>query len=113
MILAAWQWISLNDPFNGILYILQDPLNDQADYLNLDQIRMLPDNLLMHLFTESVADQKWDTFTYQCHLMSGTCKQTFSSHGNETKACQQMKGHLLSHIASLLAEASCKFIFIV
>lgn len=77
----------------------------QADYLTLDQIRVLSDRMLLDMFSELTSNEIRRTFSYRCYLMPDTCTETFSSFGNENKARLQMKSHLLTHIAKLLREA--------
>ncbi|XP_049274075.1 E3 ubiquitin-protein ligase ZFP91 isoform X1 [Rhipicephalus sanguineus] len=78
----------------------------QADALVLDQIRILSDRVLLESFSEFTSNEMRRTFSYRCYLMPSACAETFSSFGNEHKARSQMKSHLLSHIAELLAEAN-------
>ncbi|XP_077493123.1 uncharacterized protein LOC144104156 [Amblyomma americanum] len=78
----------------------------QADSLVLDQIRILSDRMLLDMFSEFTSNEMRRTFSYRCYLMPSVCAETFSSFGNENKARLQMKSHLMSHIAKLLAEAN-------
>ncbi|XP_023218982.1 zinc finger protein 85-like isoform X2 [Centruroides sculpturatus] len=77
-----------------------------SEYLTLDQIRVLSDKMLLEMFSELISDEIRRNYSYKCFLMPEKCTESFSSFGNENKARLQMKGHLLTHIAELLAEAN-------
>lgn len=83
---------------------LGDPAPDQS--LNLDQIRILPDKTLLQYFSELTADEIRRNYSYVCYLVPDKCNQKYTSFGNDNRARMQMKSHLLSHIAELLADAT-------
>lgn len=81
-------------------------LSTQAELLNLDQIRVLSDKMLLEMFAEMTSDEIRRQYAYKCFLVPEKCSETFKSFGSENRARLQMKSHLLTHIAELLAEAN-------
>ena len=79
------------------------------DVLNLDQIRMLSDKALVHMFSEMTANEMTRNYTYTCFLVPDKCQATFTSFGNESRARMRLRAHLLEHIGELLQEENGMF----
>lgn len=72
--------------------------------LTFDDIKYMPPKLLIEKFSEMTSDELTKKYSYQCLLLPQKCSSTFKSFGNEKKACDEMKSHLLLHIQQLAME---------
>nr|CAD7423876.1 unnamed protein product [Timema monikensis] len=61
-------------------------------------LHSLSSNKLLKLFAEFDGNEMKRTFTYTCSIEPEHCRQSYSSFGSESKARQQMKGHLQTHV---------------
>ena len=83
---------------------------NSLEMLTLEQIRMLSDSALINMFADSTSDELRRQFTYTCFLMPEHCQESFSSFGNESRARQRVKAHLLAHIGELLQDSNSKYL---
>ena len=73
---------------------------------------MLSDKCLVNMFAEPSSNEMTRLYTYTCILMPRTCKEQYTSFGNETRARMQVQAHLLGHIGELLKESSSELTFL-
>nr|CAD7405857.1 unnamed protein product [Timema poppensis] len=66
--------------------------------INSKDLHSLSSNKLLKLFAEFDGNEMKRTFTYTCSIEPEHCRQSYSSFGSESKARQQMKGHLQTHV---------------
>ncbi|KAG8240497.1 hypothetical protein J6590_107374, partial [Homalodisca vitripennis] len=67
----------------------------------LNQARMLSVNQLVRTFSRFESDELRRLFSFQCLLIPKKCNVRFDSFGNETKARNLIKDHLLTHLEEL------------
>lgn len=67
----------------------------------MEQIRDLPEQILINLFTDYRSDQSKRIHSYTCKLIPDHCFICFESDGNEDEAKQLIKQHLLIHLNEL------------
>lgn len=72
--------------------------------LTFDDIRYLPIKSLIDKFSEMTSDELTKKYSYKCLLLPEKCTMTFKSFGNEKKACEKIKSHLISHVNQLISE---------
>ncbi|KAG8310138.1 hypothetical protein J6590_069750 [Homalodisca vitripennis] len=67
----------------------------------INQARMLSVNQLVRTFSRFESDELRRLFSFQCLLIPKKCNVRFDSFGNETKARNLIKDHLLTHLEEL------------
>lgn len=75
-----------------------------TNVLTFEDIKCMPTKLLIDKFSEMTSDELTKKYSYRCILLPQTCSTTFKSFGNEKKACDEMKSHLLLHVRQLTME---------
>ncbi|XP_054717330.1 zinc finger protein 732-like [Uloborus diversus] len=79
-----------------------------SDHFTLDEVRALPTKSLVLKFSEMKSDELTKKYSYKCMLIPEKCTVVYKSFGNEKKAFDKIKDHLLHHVAHLMTESESK-----
>lgn len=76
--------------------------------MTFEDVRALPIKSLIEKFSEMTSDELTKKYAYKCLLLPHVCTTTYKSFGNEKKAHDKIKSHLLLHIEQLTSEYETK-----
>uniref|UniRef100_A0A1B6KK68 C2H2-type domain-containing protein n=1 Tax=Graphocephala atropunctata TaxID=36148 RepID=A0A1B6KK68_9HEMI len=88
-------------PTPALATVTKKKRSRETSGMPLNQARMLSVNQLVRTFSRFEGDELRRVFSFQCLLIPKKCGVRFESFGNETKARNLIKDHLLAHLEDL------------